>query len=167
MKALLLPLILLVLGTGSGIGAGLFLAPPPAEEDTTEALHDCPAPDQHDAEAVPAAIDVSEEREYAKLNNQFVIPVVDEGQIAALVVMSLSLEVAVGERAAVFAAEPKLRDRFLQVMFDHANNGGFSGNFTTGPNMRALRNDLLQAAQHVSGERVTDVLLIDIVRQDN
>jgi hypothetical protein len=167
MKALLLPLILLVLGTGSGIGAGLFLAPPPVEEDTADALHDCPAPDQYAAEPIPAVVDVSEEREYAKLNNQFVIPVVDEGRVEALVVMSLSLEVTVGDRAAVFAAEPKLRDRFLQVMFDHANIGGFSGNFTTGPNMRALRNELLKAAQHVSGERITDVLLIDIVRQDN
>lgn len=165
MKVLLLPLILLVLGTGSGVGAGLFLVP--AKTDTEDALHACPQPDVLDAAALPAAIDTTEEREYAKLNNQFVIPVVEEGRVAALVVMSLGLEVTVGERAAVFAAEPKLRDRFLQVMFDHANIGGFSGNFTTGPNMRSLRNELLQAAQEVSGQRVTDVLLIDIVRQDN
>ncbi|MBS8271737.1 flagellar basal body-associated protein FliL, partial [Halomonas litopenaei] len=53
------------------------------------------------------------------------------------------------------------------VMFDHANNGGFSGNFTTGTKMRALRNELLRVAQDISGPSVTDVLVIDLVRQDS
>ena len=166
MKALLLPLILLLVGVGGGVGAGLFLAPPPEEE---EIVCECPSPDDAiaEAEVPPTPVSIPEEREYAKLNNQFVIPVVEEGNVVALVVMSLNLEVTVGSRPLIFAAEPKLRDRFLQVMFDHANTGGFSGNFTSGTNMRALRNELLRAAQDVSGDRVTDVLVIDIVRQDS
>jgi hypothetical protein len=165
MKAIILPFILLLVGVGAGTGAGLFLAPPPEPEESLAEVN-CVDPEEMDKEVVAAAIDVSVEREYAKLNNQFVIPVVDDGMVAALVVMSLNLEVTVGSRAAIFAAEPKLRDRFLQVMFDHANTGGFSGNFTTGTNMRILRDDLLRVAQEVSGSRVTDVLVIDIVRQD-
>lgn len=163
MKALILPLLLTLIGTGAGIGAGLFLTPAPEPEEEA-ALHDCPEPEMA---ATPAAADLGEEREYAKLNNQFVIPVVEDEMVAALVVMSLNLEVTVGSRAAIFSAEPKLRDRFLQVMFNHANTGGFSGNFTSGTNMRVLRNELLRAAQEVSGDRVTDVLVIDLVRQDS
>lgn len=166
MKAILLPVILLLVGVGSGVGAGLVLKPAADEADHAENL-DCAAPATMTEAAVPPPIDVSEEREYAKLNNQFVIPVVEDGMVAALVVMSLNLEVTVGSRTAILAAEPKLRDRFLQVMFDHANIGGFSENFTTGTNMRALRNELLRVAQEVSGDRVTDVLVIDIVRQDS
>ena len=159
MKALLIPLILLVVGTGAGAGAGLLLKPAPEET----AMPECPDPETMTA---AAPVDITTEREYAKLNNQFVVPVVTDGRVEALVVMSLNLEVTTGSRTAIFAAEPKLRDRFLQVMFDHANTGGFSGNFTTGSNMRLLRDELLRAARDISGDRVTDVLVIDIVRQD-
>ena len=38
MKKLLLPLVLLLAGTGGGVGAGLFLAPPPAEDIADNAL---------------------------------------------------------------------------------------------------------------------------------
>lgn len=165
MKAILLPLILLLAGTGAGVGAGLLLTTP-ADPELAKAGQNCIDPEEMMAASTPARIDAGEEREYAKLNNQFIIPIVEDGLVAALVVMSLNLEVTVGSRTAIFAAEPKLRDRFLQVMFDHANTGGFSGNFTTGTNMRILRDDLLRAATAVSGERVTDVLVIDIVRQD-
>jgi len=159
MKAFLIPLVLLIAGTAAGAGAGFFLTETPQQEDTAA----CADPETM---AAPVPIDVSTEREYAKLNNQFIVPIVTEGRVDALVVLSLNLEVTTGSRTAIFAAEPKLRDRFLQVMFDHANTGGFSGNFTSGTNMRLLRDDLLRAAQEVSGDRVTDVLVIDIVRQD-
>lgn len=166
MKAFLLPVAMLLVGVGGGVGAGLFLQPEPLPaEDSPQAVDGEPKETQT-ATATAAPVDVSTEREFAKLNNQFIIPVVDDGLVTALVVMSLNLEVTVGSRTAIFAAEPKLRDRFLQVMFDHANTGGFSGNFTTGTNMRILRNDLLRAAKEVSGDRVTDVLILDIVRQD-
>lgn len=165
MKAILLPAILMIVGVGAGAGAGIMLAPP-ADAEASDAADNCADPEKMNAAAVPTIIDASVDRDYAKLNNQFIIPVVDNGMVAALVVMSLNLEVTVGSREAIFAAEPKLRDRFLQVMFDHANSGGFSGNFTTGSKMRILRDDLLRVAQEVSGARVTDVLVIDIVRQD-
>ncbi len=172
MKKMLLPLVLLVLGIGGGVGAGVFLKPEPEPEIVAEDLaEDNPcgdmATDTHDdADHVPA-IDLGEEREYAKLNNQFVIPVVEDGLVSALVVMAISLEVTPDSSTGVLASEPKLRDAFLQVMFNHANIGGFSGNFTTGTNMRALRTELLRNAQRISGSNVTDVLITDIVRQDS
>ena len=167
MKTFLIPIVLFLVGIGAGTGAGLFLAPTP-EKETASEIPEYPSPTTEAAGTVaPATTDTSPEREYVKLNNQFVIPVIEDEEVAALVVMSLNLEVTVDSRTAIFAAEPKLRDRFLQVMFDHANNGGFSGNFTTGTKMRALRNALLRVAQDVSGTRVTDVLVIDLVRQDS
>ena len=63
--------------------------------------------------------------EYVKLSNQFVVPVVKGKTVVSLVVLSLSLEVPEGQKDAVFRREPKLRDSFLQVLFDHANIGGF------------------------------------------
>jgi hypothetical protein len=52
-------------------------------------------------------------------------------------------------------------------MFDHANAGGFMGTFTDGSNMILLREALGEVAQSILGPDVTDVLIVDIVRQDS
>ncbi|MFN2307753.1 MAG: flagellar basal body-associated protein FliL [Paracoccaceae bacterium] len=104
--------------------------------------------------------------EFAKIANQFVVPVVNGAQIEAMVVLSLSVEVPLGETAFVFDMEPKLRDRFMQVLFNHANIGGFSGAFTSNENMRVLRGDLHRAARTVLGDVAHDVLILEMVRQD-
>jgi hypothetical protein len=110
--------------------------------------------------------DTPPEREYVKLNNQFIVPIIAEGKVIALVVLSLSIEVLPSTREEVYAREPKLRDAFLQVLFDHANSGGFTGNFTSGLNMRNLREGLVEVAQKNLGSRATDVLVTDITRQE-
>lgn len=168
MMKLILPLVLLLLGVGGGVGAGLFLTAAP--EETMVAEHPCgdgtsaPEMKAEDAETIePVALD---QREYARMNNQFVVPVVLNDRVSSLVVMSLSIEVETGGQEAVFSHEPRLRDAFLQVMFDHANIGGFNGNFTESTNMRILRESLKAAADDVMKGHITDVLIIDIVRQD-
>ena len=101
------------------------------------------------------------------MNNQFVVPGVDGGRVAAMVVLSVSIEVEAGNTEAVYQREPKLRDVFLQVLFDHANTGGFSGSFTDGANLIVLRTSLKEAAVLVMGSAVRDVLITDIARQDS
>lgn len=147
MKKLLLPLALGLIGLAAGTGAGFLL--PAAHSDAAQ------EPEE------PA-----EPPEYAKLNNQFVIPLLEDGAVVSLVVLSLSLEVTAGSSTAVFQQEPKLRDVFLQVLFSHANSGGFRGSFTDSANLVPLRGALLEAAQAVLPDVVSDVLIGDIVRQD-
>ncbi len=172
MMKLLIPILLLLLGTGGGVGAAMFLAPPPAEDDTLLAGSPCgemPGPAQHagaEPEADPDPDAAPPGREYAKMNNQFIVPVVADGAVSALVVLSVSIEVMAGEKESVFGHEPRLRDAFLQVLFDHANVGGFDGVFTAAAPMRALRAGLRAAAQQTVGRQVTDVLITDIARQD-
>ncbi len=125
MLSKLLPVILLIIGTGGGIGAGIMLAPAP-ENHSTETEGEAHTEDHAEAE-VEDPVDDSVEKEYLKLNNQFVIPVVEKDEITSMVVISLSLETKAGMGTQVYAMEPKLRDAFLQVLFDHANMGGFEG----------------------------------------
>jgi hypothetical protein len=164
----LLPILLALIGLGGGVGAGLVLRPAPAPEDHAADAGAEPAAegDHADAEGEDGEPDEGAP-EYVKLNNQFVVPVVEKGRVAALVVLSLSLEVDPGSTEAVYLREPKLRDVFLQVMFDHANTGGFSGSFTDGSNLVVLRTSLKEAAAQVLGPLVTDVLITDIARQDS
>lgn len=164
MMGKLIPILLALIGLAGGGAAGYFLRPPPdaglAENPCGEAA---PAP-EHDSEAPAAEGEAT--AEYVKLNNQFVIPVVEQGQVASLVILSLSLEVKIGGTEKVYASEPKLRDSLLQVLFDHANSGGFRGAFTETANLDELRRTLLEAARQVLGKDVSGVLIADIVRQD-
>lgn len=162
----ILPLLMALIGVGAGVGAGVMLKPeshaagaaiacsPETEEDHARAI---PRLDEHGDEVTP---------EYVKMNNQFVIPVIKDGKMAALVVLSLSLEVTAGGKEATFQIEPKLRDAFNQVLFDHANAGGFDGVFTSSSNMILLRDSLYEIAKKVGGTVVKDVLIAEIVRQD-
>lgn len=146
MKALL-PILLVLVIAGGATAAGLALRPAPAEAEDTP-----PPPTAHD---------------YVKMSNQFVVPVVEGGRVASMVILSLSLETTVGASAQVYAKEPKLRDGFLQVLFDHANTGGFRGSFTDAANLVTLRRSLAEAGQRVLGPILSDVLIVDIMRQDN
>ena len=166
----LLPLLLALVGLGIGTGAGVFLRPTPEPAAETAGGDPAAADAAHTAEpATPAAHEADPEAtpEYVKLSNQFVVPVLEGGQVASMVILALSLEVTHGSSEPIYAREPKLRDAFLQVLFDHANAGGFKGSFTDGSNLVLLRRALLEAAQSTVGAMVTDVLISDIARQDS
>lgn len=105
--------------------------------------------------------------EYVKLSNQFVVPLVENGQVSSMMVLTLSLEVKAGGGDTVYGREPKLRDALLQVLFDHANADGFRGRYTDAEVMLPLRRALREAAMKVLPGTVNDVLISDIVRHDS
>ncbi|MCL6286029.1 flagellar basal body-associated FliL family protein, partial [Ruegeria sp. 2012CJ41-6] len=106
--------------------------------------------------------------EFLKMSKQFVVPLLDGEHLAGLANLALSLEVEPGTSEPFYAREPKLRDAFLQVLFDHANTGGFDGAFTMSGKLDPLRQALLDAAQYELGDdAVHAVLIVDIARQDN
>jgi hypothetical protein len=185
----LLPIILLLMGGGGGVAAGYFLRPPPPEPEgvaqapCAEGETACaPAPaesqgaDEAAAETGHAAEPPASEGEaapeggpagpeYVALQRQMIVPIVSEDQVISLVVMSLSIEVKAGYSNDVYNREPKLRDAFLQVLFRHANTGGFTGDFTSGEKMADLRRALNSAAAQVLGPVALQVLVTDILRQ--
>lgn len=158
----ILPLVLLLIGSGVGVGAGMALRPMPeiVENET-------PDEEQTVHEESQGPDNPPPEMDYVKLSNQFVVPIVKDRVVVALVVLALSLEVPFGSKEAVFRREPKLRDSFLQVLFDHANIGGFNGAFTDTKNLGVLRNALREVGQKEMGvEVIKDVLILEIARQD-
>ena len=170
MLKMLLPLVLLLVGAGAGIGAGLFLRPAPeivAEENAGSVEgEELPQAEEASYEEGDTEGGALAEKEYVRLSNQFVIPIVEGDEVASLVVLSLSVEVELGQQATVFEKEPKLRDSFLQELFNHANRGGFNGRFTDEKNMKVLRTGLLEVAQRDMGSLIKDVLVLEIARQD-
>ena len=148
---LILPLVLAILGVALGGGAGWFLRPPAPEPEQATAP----------AMAAPAAT------ETLRLTNQFLVPLIEEGQLRAMVVIGLALELAQGHNVTLARDEPKLRALFLQHLFDYANLGGFDGVFTSGEALSGLRRGLREEARAELGPAVQDVLITELVRQDN
>lgn len=159
----LFPILLALFGLGAGAGAGLLMRPVQEQAVAASPCGDVASAEHADA----ATADDATTKEYVKLNNQFIVPVVGSGSVEALVILSLSLEVTAGSSDKVYAVEPKLRDSFLQVLFDHANAGGFAGAYTNSNNLDVLRAALLEVARKTLGGLVSDVLIVDIVRQDS
>ena len=161
MKALL-PVIFAVVGIAIGAGAGLFLAPKPEEAcekpPCEEASKEKPEKEEES--------DAEDEADYLRLQSQFVVPIIREERVSSLVVMSISLEVQPNSEDYIYEREPKLRDVLLQVLFDHAFIGGFEGKFTESSRLTSLRVALLEGAKSVLGDRVTDILITDIMRQE-
>jgi hypothetical protein len=159
MLAKLVPLFLLLVGVAAGAGAGFILKPEP------EAVHPEQAAETSTEHRAPVP-EASVATEIVKLNNQFVIPRVAKDRITALVVLSLSVETAAGRTSEVYEREPKLRDVLLQALFNHANMGGFDGEFTKARNMDVLRAALTDVASRVLGDAILGVLITEIARQD-
>ncbi|MCC5972236.1 MAG: flagellar basal body-associated FliL family protein [Pararhodobacter sp.] len=148
----LLPVILALVGLLAGAGAGWTLRPGTGTGDPENAPHYSPAPSH---------------TETLRLPGQFVVPILDEGRVRSLVVMSLALELAEGHGVSLQNQEARLRAVLLQVMFDHANIGGFEGVFTSGEALLALRRTLREAAREEIGAALHDVLITELLRQEN
>lgn len=163
----LLPILLVLIGLGGGAAGGYFLRPEPepAPEATEEAAAETCAPATGEQAEIAETPEAAAQVEYVKLNNQFVVPVMNGGDIRSLVILSLSVEVEAGQAEVVYTREPKLRDAFLRVLFDHANTGGFDGSFTESGTIESLRRGLRAAAQDIIGSTSRDVLILDIIRQ--
>lgn len=162
----ILPLIMLLIGAGAGVGAGVYLRPDAKleEADGIEAVEEHPP--KENEEALKSEI-VTDGKEYIKLSNQFVVPIVAEDKIESMIVMTLSVETMAGSGQDVYDIEPKVRDVFLRVLFDHATIGGFSGAFLNNENLDTIRENLKDAARSNFGsELISDVLIFEIARQD-
>ncbi|CUX81610.1 MAG: flagellar basal body-associated protein [Roseibaca calidilacus] len=150
--AKILPILLMLLGLAGGAGAGFVLRPAPE-----------PLPEGTQTEAAaPIEAPVTELYEF---DGQFLVPLVAAGRVTSIVVIELALEVEASSSLAVADKEPLLRDRMLQILFDHANTGGFEGMFTAHNTLALLRKALLESAVQVMGDGVVfEVLITNILR---
>ena len=149
-----LPFLLGLVGLLGGAAAGWFLRPLP---DPANAA--APAVPQHYAPAPANTVTM-------RLPNQFIVPVIEQGRVRSMMVMSLALELVEDHGISLDRHEARLRAVFLQTMFDYANLGGFEGVFTSGEALLTLRRTLREAARQEMGPKVHDVLITELLRQE-
>ena len=162
----ILPVLMLLLGSAAGVGAGVFLRPAPTEVPANEE-EIAEKSDENTKEGVEKDDLPIAGKEYVKLSNQFVVPIVEKDRVASMVVMTLSVEAPEGQSQSVYDLEPKIRDVFLRILFDHAAIGGFRGAFLNNENLDVVRRNLRDGAIKTFGEDlISDVLIFEIARQD-
>lgn len=158
MKALI-PVFGLIAGGAIGGYGGHVLKPPPDEETSVQVER--AEEDDNDVLAPDAAA-----TDLLEIANQFIVPVVEDGAVTSMAILSVGLELKTGTAEGIYAREAKLRDLILRALFEHARLGGFSGDFANPANLDLLRSSLLEAVREEFGQNVLAVLITDLARRD-
>ena len=97
--------------------------------------------------------------------SQFFVPLMRNGDMGAVMILTLTIETGGADLPAMKQQEHRLRDALLRELLIHANTGGFDGNFTSEARLAPLRERLQKAAQASTDLTVKAVLIEDIARQ--
>lgn len=161
----IMPLFALLFGLAGGGAAAIFLAPPHDDEPMSES--DATAAD---AQAGTSSDDpqdgASDTFEIVKLPSQFVVPVIMDNRVRAMVILTVALEVEVGQGDRVRALEPKLRDEFLAELFSLAALDGFKDELISRKTLELVKRALSVRSSEVLGLQNVTVLVTDMARQD-
>lgn len=179
MIKMVLMLLLPVLALIGGTAAGTFLAPETqskqehkTEQDGSEAHSESTAHGEtsahgessHETTAGHGESESSNKAAWFSFPNQFFVPIVRNGNIDRIMVLTLTVETTTSAKAEIETRQHRLRDALLRSLMIHANTGGFIGNYTTEAKLNKLRESLLAAAVKAGGPAVHNVLIEDIAQ---
>lgn len=158
---ILMPLLGLTLGLAGGGTAAYVFAPP--TKNTEDG-----APETHKAAtaATKETHNTPEQLEIVKLPSQFVVPVILDNRVRAMVVLSVAVEVETGQGDHVRALEPKLRDVYLGELFSLAALDGFRDALISRKTLELVKLALTERSKEVLGLQFVNVLVTDMSRQD-
>lgn len=153
----LLPLLALL---GGAFAGERLRAPPPGPPGAPQEAAEGPAEGTTPAPTSPTA-----EVDWFTFPSQFFVPLVRQGDMSAIMILTLVLETDKGQIEALGRQEHRLRDALLRALMIHANTGGFDGNYTVDRNLQTLRDSLLSAARSATDVPVRAVLIQDPAQQ--
>lgn len=161
-----MPIFALFFGFAGGGTAAIVFAPAPKEEHmpnsesgTSKTHSEASVDDKKDA--------ASDNREIVKLPSQFVVPVILNNRVRAMVILAIALEVEAGQGDRVRELEPKLRDEFLAELFNLAAIDGFKDELITRKTLELVKRVLRVRSNEVLGMENVTVLITDMARQDS
>lgn len=172
MKAILFPVILGVSAFGGVMVADIVRPSAPASGDTHEVkadVHAKPKKDSHgkaEKGGHGGEASYAGETEFLKFKRQFVVPVLKDDTVHALVLLNIGLEVSAKERDHLFRMEPRFRDAFIRELLALSDTGYLDGDLTSPDTYEVLRETLIRAAHEIAKDGIKDVLILDLSRQD-
>lgn len=178
MKALLFPIILAIFAAGGVIaadkvrGGGAPAVVSDGGHDDKGDSHGKPEKtDSHgksDKKASGHGVEsYSGETDFIKFKRQFVVPVLKDDAVDALILINLALEVPGSKRDEMFRLEPRFRDAFIRELLQLSDDGYFDQELTSSDTYEILRETLSRAASDISAGGVEKILILDLSRQDS
>ena len=180
----LVPLLMLLMGIGAGIGAGIAFKPEhdfganvsdkdgsgeaTGENKSGDAKKDGKGAAIPDPGATKAPKDETEikERTYVSIGTQTIIPVVEGERTRALMLFELAVDVDPSAHDQAVMLEPRLRDAFLRELLKMSSTGAFTKTYTEDWVIDELRKNLGRAARRFLGDGMREVLVLDVIRQE-
>jgi flagellar FliL protein len=171
MKALLFPIILAVFAAGGVIAADTVRgdAPAPAADGshgTDSADHGGDDSHGEGDSGDHADEEGADDTDFINFKRQFVVPVLKDNAVEALILINLGLEVPAAERDNMFRLEPRFRDAFIRELLQLSDDGYFDQELTSPDTYEVLRETLSRAANDISDGGIKDILILDLSRQD-
>jgi hypothetical protein len=173
MKALLFPIILAIFAAG-GVLAADKVRGDSSPAVITEGEHEAGA-DSHGKSADADSHGKSDKKggessvsqtDFINFKRQFVVPVLKDDAVNALILINLALEVPSSERDNMFRLEPRFRDAFIRELLQLSDDGYFDQELTSSDTYEILRETLTRAANDISDDGVNKVLILDLSRQE-
>ncbi|WP_031554768.1 flagellar basal body-associated FliL family protein [Parvularcula oceani] len=153
----LMPFLVVLVAVGAG-GAGALMLDAPAE-DVHAAEEGAKTPvSKHEGKKEAVA--------YMGFQRAFIVPVVVERNVSALVMLDLSLEMDAATVENARKKEPKLRDGIMKALIGLSHEGMLTGDITDPAVYEEIRNRIEAAAGEYVGEGLQGVLITDYARQE-
>lgn len=164
-----------LVGAGGGAGARLLAngdPAPPAHDQTPPAHKKVESDEGAAAPAIPAdnkgkRTDAkhsknAEPAAYFKFSRQFVAPIVNDAEPAALMILDVMIELSPGSGESIYADEPKLRDAVLKALLAQSANGDLRSMLTSPDRLEATRDAILANVRTIIGDDAKAILLMDV-----
>ncbi|MEO1662903.1 MAG: flagellar basal body-associated FliL family protein [Pseudomonadota bacterium] len=103
---------------------------------------------------------------YYKFSREFVVPIMRGGQVNSLVILHISLETDPATSERLFSEEPKLRDNIMTTLIELSNDGRTLIDMTQVNNYETIRAMILMNLQDSISDKIKNVLIGDIAKQD-
>ncbi|MFN7054799.1 flagellar basal body-associated FliL family protein [Hyphomonas sp.] len=116
--------------------------------------------------SAPASKGGSSGSSYYRFSREFVVPLIENGRVASLVILNISLEVDSAISGSLFSKEPALRDNIMTTLIALSNDGRTFESITNVENYESLRAMVLMNLKKVQPTGINNVLILDMARQD-
>ena len=94
------------------------------------------------------------------------MPIISNGRVSSLVILNLNLEADASMERKLYDMEPKLRDNIMTTLITLSNDGTTFESMTSVKNYESIRSLVLQNLGSVVKEGITNVLIVDLAKQD-
>jgi len=114
----------------------------------------------------PSKASSSGDSAYYKFSREFVVPIMRDGQVKSLVILHINLENDPSVSEKLFSEDPKLRDNIMTTLIGLSNDGRTLERPTEINNFETIRAMLLMSLRDSVSDGITNVLIVDMAKQD-